>query len=64
MPSKKLKFRIVKYYDRFEAQIQDQMYGNWKHIGSPTGYATPEEAKDFCQQYKRDVDKVVEEFEL
>lgn len=65
MPNNKRKYRIVRYYDRFEAQICDEMYGNWKRIGQPNGYATVEDAKDFCKKYNYEMfDKVMEEFEL
>lgn len=59
-----MKFRIVKYYDRYEAQVLDEN-GKYTHIGSPTGYATIDDARNCCKVYKEISDKkIVEEFEL
>ena len=59
-----IKFRIIKYYDRFRAQkLGDD--GEWYTIGNPPGYATPEAAKNACIAYKKEMDDwIVEEFEL
>ena len=60
----KFKFRIVRYYERFKPQVlgRDNEYHD---IGSPTGYATAYDAKDFCYTYKSvQEEKIVEEFEL
>lgn len=59
-----MKFRIKTYYDRYAAQVFNELEG-WTWIGSPTGYSTVQEAKDFCTQYKKAVEKnIIEEFEL
>ena len=59
------KFRIMKYYDRFRAEVYNEKKDEYYEIGSPTGYPTPEAAKLACKNYKRDQeDKIVEEFEL
>lgn len=58
-----MKFRIIKYYDRYQAQV----YKNDKYIdiGSPNGYSTVTEAEMECKVYKFcEDDKVVKEFEL
>lgn len=59
-----MKFRIEAYYDRYAAKVFDEFEG-WLWIGSPNGYKTVQEAKDFCSQYKRAREsKIIEEFEL
>lgn len=59
-----MKFRIVKYYDRYEAQFLNKK-GEYVHIGSPNGYYSVEEAKRCCKRFKEEMeDQVVEEFEL
>ena len=61
----KYKFRIIKYYDRFKAQVYNQKEDKYYDIGSPTGYSTPEQAKSACEVYKHDQEaRIVEEFEL
>jgi hypothetical protein len=58
-----MKFRIVKYYERFKAQVLKD--GEYVDIGSPTGYANVTEAKMHCEVYKfREEANVVTEFEL
>ena len=58
-----MKFRIVKYYDRFKAQVLEN--GEYVDIGSPTGYANVTEAKMHCEVYKFcEEANVVTEFEL
>lgn len=67
-----MKFRIIKYYDRFQPQILSNQWwdgwawkGEWSNIGSPNGYSTVEDAKGFCQLYKKEKEeKIVEIFEL
>ncbi len=66
-----MKFRILKYYDRYQAQICDEVLNGlkwqnkWINIGSPTGYATVDEARNYCKLHKATLDdRVVEEFEL
>lgn len=58
-----MKFRIIKYYDRYKAQV---FKGNeYVDIGSPTGYSTVTEAHMYCVVHKVNEDShVVEEFEL
>ena len=67
-----MKFRIIKYYDRYKTQICNKEIYNgyqwedeWVDIGSPTGYYNIESAKDYCKAYKEAQEvKIVEEFEL
>ena len=67
-----MKFRIIKYYDRYKAQVFNgeryngyQWEDEWIDIGSPTGYYNIESAKDYCEVYKNaQEEKVVEEFIL
>ena len=59
-----MRFRIEAYYDRYSAKVFSDLEG-WLWIGSPTGYKTVQEAKDFCVEYKKAAEsKVIEEFEL
>ena len=58
-----MKFRIIKYYDRYKAQVIKN--NEYIDIGSPTGYSTVTEARMYCAVHKFDEEsKVVEEFEL
>lgn len=58
-----MKFRIVKYYERYEAQVLKD--GKYIHIGSPNGYFDVASAKLACERYKAELDDyIVEEFEL
>lgn len=58
-----MKFRIIKYYDRYKAQVLKN--GEYINIGSPTGYSTVTEARMYCTVHNLNEDsKVVEEFEL
>ena len=60
---KRMKFRIVKYYERYKAQVY--VKERWVDIGLPTGYHNIESAKDYCGTYKQSIeDPIVEEFEL
>lgn len=60
-----MKFRIIKYYERYRAQVFDKKIDEYVDIGSPTGYASVEEAKSYCRLYKKKLDdKIVDEFEL
>ena len=67
-----MKFRIIKYYDRYVAQVLVNDYfdgcsyeGEWENIGSPNGYYSVEHAKNYCKEYKGAKDsKIVELFEL
>lgn len=57
-----MKFRIIKYYDRYKAQL---FKDEWIDIGSPTGYSDINSAKQYCKYYKKVQEKkIVEEFEL
>ena len=57
-----MKFRIIRYYDRYKAQLFED---EWINICSPTGYYDIDGAKQCCQQYKdAHNEEVVEEFEL
>ena len=59
-----MKFRIIKYYDGYGAQVLDED-GKYKDIGSPSGYRSKEDAKCFCLVYKQQHQiNIVEEFEL
>lgn len=61
---KYMRFRIEPYYDRYSAKVFIELEG-WTWIGSPTGYKTVQEAKDFCVKYKKEIEsKIIEEFEL
>jgi hypothetical protein len=69
--AKQMTFRIIKYYDRYKAQILKNRFNgrwleeDWVDIGSTTGYTTVEDAKQWCKYYKASLDaKVVEIFEL
>ena len=58
-----MRFRIVKYYDRFQAQVYKN--GEYIDIGPPNGCATVALARIECENYKfRQDDKIVDEFEL
>ena len=67
-----MKFRIIKYYDRYVAQVcKREVYNGcqwedkWEDIGSPNGYCDVESAKRYCQEYKNAREEIiVEEFEL
>lgn len=59
-----MKFRIKIYYDRYIPQVLKEA-GDWCDIGLPNGHSTIQEAKDFCVEYKKNIEsKIVEEFEL
>ncbi len=59
-----MKFRIIKYYDRYKAQVLDKNE-EYHDIGSPTGYHDVNSAKNYCEIYKANIDdQIVEEFEL
>jgi hypothetical protein len=59
-----MRFRIETYYDRYAVKVFSYLEG-WLWIGSPTGYKTVQEAKNFCAEYKKAIEsKVIEEFEL
>lgn len=59
-----MKFRIVRYYDRFTTQVWKDTYG-WVDIGSPNGYHSVDAAKQYCQKYKAEQeDYIVEQFEI
>lgn len=59
-----MKFKIEVYYDRYSAKVFDEREG-WLWIGSPTGYETAQEAKDFCVEYKKAMEsRIIGEFEL
>lgn len=59
-----MKFKIEVYYDRYSAKVFNEGKG-WLWIGSPNGYKTVQEAKDFCAEYKKAVEsRIIEEFEL
>ena len=67
-----MKFRIIKYYERYKPQVKakDKFNGvywedSWVDIGMPTGYYDTSAAKEACRAYKEEhEEKVVEEFEL
>ena len=57
-----MKFRIIKYYNRYKAQL---FKDEWIDIGSPTGYYDINSSKKYCKEYKEaQEEKIVEEFEL
>lgn len=58
-----MKFRIIRYYDRYLAQVlKDDKYVN---ICSPAGYCSIKDTKDACRIYKENAEcSIVEEFEL
>lgn len=57
-----MKFRIIRYYDRYKVQLFED---EWIDIGSPNGYYDKDTAKKYCQRYKEaQEEKIVEEFEL
>lgn len=59
-----MRFRIKTYYDRYMPQVFEELSG-WSCIGSPNGYATVKEAKNFCNAYKnRREAEIIEEFVL
>ena len=62
-------FRIIRYYDRFRAQVRKSQSvptkDEWQNIGLPNGYATIDEARNCCKVYKETSDyKVVEVFDI
>ena len=67
-----MKFRIIRYYERYMAQVfKGETYNGyswedeWMNIGSPNGYHSIEDAKNYCQEYKNyKEEKIVEVFEL
>ena len=64
-----MKFRIIRYYDRYQPQVLKQkgyhFEDQWIGIGLPNGYATIDEARNCCKVHKKTSDeKIVEEFEL
>ena len=67
-----MKFRIIKYYERYKAQVYDGKFfdgrkwrEDWIGIGSPTGYPDVESAKKSCEAHKKGQEnRIVEEFEL
>ena len=60
---KVMKFRIVKYYERYKPQAF--ICEEYMDIGSPTGYHSIEDAENYCKQYKAAMeDNIVKEFEL
>ena len=59
-----MRFKIEAYYDRYSAKVFNELEG-WLWIGSPNGYKTVKEAKDFCIEYKKAIEStVIEEFDL
>ena len=57
-----MKFRIIRYYNRYRTQL---FKDEWINIGSPNGYYDIQTAKKYCQQYKdAQEEMIVEEFEL
>ena len=72
MPTEtKMKFRIVRYYERYRVQVCQQrhngvyLYDDWINIGSSNGYPDVHSAKQYCKAYKDSLfEKIVEEFEL
>lgn len=61
-----MKFRIIRYYERFKPQVLSETNDReWCDLGEPTGYPTPESAEEVCLMYKqRAVSRIVKEFEL
>ena len=60
-----MKFRIIRYYDRYKAQVFVDKDKDYIDIGSPTGYRDVYEAEDYCRMYKATKEeKIVKEFEL
>lgn len=58
-----MKFRIKKYYDRYMPQVRTDI--EWLTICSPDGFATIEDARRCCEEYKIKTEYIiVEEFEL
>lgn len=63
-----MKFRIIRYYDRFQPQVWDEEIekkNKYINIGSPNGYYTVDEARSFCHTYMNNFkEKIIDEFEL
>lgn len=63
-----MKFRITRYYDRFQPQVWDEeseKKDKYINIGPPNGYATVYQAREYCQIYINALkEKIVDEFEL
>lgn len=60
-----MKFRIIKYYERYKPQVFSDKSNEYINIGNPPGYATAEEAEYYCWRYKAENDDIiVKEFEL
>ena len=60
-----MKFRIIRYYERYKPQILSDIDGAWYDLGEPTGYPTRDSAREACINFKHSITStVVEEFYL